>query len=120
MNFLLGVEAEIVLVLPFVAFFADIFNFGHPDVPANCCSPIQKITVEEFVLWVKVILGQSLLICFQMGERNRLPRNSIKCISGGDIRVFVERRDRFQLRVKSWSRLSEQNLRVDKWSVCRV
>ena len=29
--------------------------------------------------------------------------------------VFLERR----LAVVSWSRLSEQNLRVDKWSLCR-
>jgi hypothetical protein len=52
MKFLIGIEAKIILVLPFVAFLPDIFNFGHPDMPPDCCSPIQEITILEFVLGV--------------------------------------------------------------------
>jgi len=35
-------------------------------------------------------------------------------------RFVISYQRKLGVRPQSWSRLSEQNLRVDKWSVCRV
>ena len=59
-------------------------------MPAYCRAAIKKITVEEFVFGVKVVLGERLLVGLEIFNRNGLSGNPIKCIVGGYGRIFVE------------------------------
>src|SRR5258708_23473742 len=97
MDFLVGIEAKIVLVLPFVAFLADIFKFGHAHVPTNCRAFVQIITVEELMFGVKVILGERLPICLEIRDGNWLSGNSVKCVFGSGRWILVKRTDGLKL-----------------------
>jgi putative ABC transport system substrate-binding protein len=73
--------------------------------------------VQAFVMQGDSVLFNYRNQIVEMALKNRLPAASIQkelAEAGFLLTYGADLRD-----VLSWSRLSEQNLRIDKWSVCR-